>query len=290
MIIFAGCGSKDSKTVTNYVTNNVTTIVTNEIVKEVPKEVEKIVNVPTDIPDEYVWAYKFLQRVKNASPINSDQALFGMKDVKVTYIISEALKQVVSEDEVKAKFELTLRRNNIPINPDSPNTVTLTIDGFRGDDLTTQDMFYYSFQLSVGEIQTISRAGELHKALIVVWSQGGFYGYAGKNKANEALLGNVEKDGEMFSNDFLSANSKQNKLQRDIYFADTEMQVWQQQLLNIQAGKNYRDITGFDAWGNPVIAAERQPTDADKERIRKNVSECEQAKEKLEDQLRQLAQ
>lgn len=289
-MFLTGCGSKNVEpvtiTVTNDVTKTVTTFVTNTVTHETVKEVP----VPADIPDEYIWAHKFLQRVKNASSVNSDQALFGMKDVKVKYMIDEALKQVVSEDEVKAKFELTLRRNNIPISPDSPNTVTLVINGFRGNDLATQDLFTYSFHLSVWELQTISRAGELHNAVVGVWNSGDFYGYAGKNKANEALLRNVEKDGEMFSNDFLSANTKQNKLQRDIYFADTEMQVWQQQLLNIKAGKNYRDITGWDAWGNPVIAAERQPTDADKERVRMNFSKCLQTKGKMEEQLRQVAQ
>jgi hypothetical protein len=290
IMFLTGCGSKNvepvTNTVTNYVTKTVTTLVTNTVTHETVKEVP----VPAEIPDEYIWANKFLQRVKNASSVNADQALFGMKDVKVTYMIKEDLKQVVSEDEVKAKFELTLRRNNIPINPNSPNTVTLVINGFRGDDLQTQNLFFYSFRFSVYETQTISRAGELHNAVVCVWNSGDFYGYAGKNKANEALLGNVEKDGEMFSNDFLSANSKQKKLEREIFFADTEMQIWQQQLLNIKAGKNFRDITRWDAQGNPVMSAEQQPTDADEKRVGMNVSKCMQTEGKLEDQLRQLAQ
>ena len=36
-----------------------------------------------------------------------------------------------------------------------------------------------------------------------------FLGYAGKLKANEAILETVEKQAEQFANDYLSANPKQ---------------------------------------------------------------------------------
>jgi hypothetical protein len=152
------------QTVMETVTNIVLNAVTNQVLREVPQEVERIVKVPADIPDEYIWAAKLLKRLNNATSITQDQLLFGMKDVKAAYMISEPLKEVVSEEEVKARFELVLRRNNIPINLASRNTVTLTINGFRGNDLATQDLYVYSFRVTVYDTQAVARDGAFHGA------------------------------------------------------------------------------------------------------------------------------
>ncbi len=206
-IIFAGCDSKDDKIVTNYITNNVTTVVTNEIVKEIPKEVEKLVNVPAEIPPEYIVAKNLYDKMTNATTVSSDQILFSMKDVKVNCILDSAVQQVISPDEVKAKFELALRRNNVSINPNSPNIVTFSIEGFF--DAATGQLLCYFINTTVCENQWVFRNGNCHMSLVIVWNKGDSYGTVGKSKANEALLNEVEKRAEIFANDFLSANPKQ---------------------------------------------------------------------------------
>jgi hypothetical protein len=64
-------------------------------------------------------------------------------------------------------------------------------------------------------------------------------------------------------------------LQEKDHFARTEGQCWEQALLNIKAGKTFRDITGFDPkTGRPIMSEERQPTDRDEIRINNNLAAC----------------
>jgi len=194
--------------VTQIVTNTVTMIntVTNEVVKEVPKEVEKIVEVPAKIPQEYVAAMDLWQKMTNASFTPLEQVLFRMTNVNVICELDYAMQQVTSEDEVKAKFELTLRRNDVPIDPHSPNIVYLTITGFL--DPATPTTLCYAILCRVAERQWIFRWGECHLATVIVWNKGQSHGTVGKYKANEALLKEIEKCAEIFANDYLSANPK----------------------------------------------------------------------------------
>jgi hypothetical protein len=41
--------------------------------------------------------------------------LFGMKDIQVQIYCDNKVKDLVSEDAMRTKFELTLRKNNVPI-------------------------------------------------------------------------------------------------------------------------------------------------------------------------------
>ena len=187
-------------------TNTVSTTVTNEVIKEVPKEVEKIVKVPAEIPPEYINALNFYQTMTNAPTISENDRLFEMKDVQVVYKISDAIKQVTSEEEVKAKFELTLRRNNVPINPNSTHTLFVTISGFF--DAANNALLCYDFDCRVYESQWIFRNNTVRFGTVSVWGKGSKYGTVGRTKADEAILGDTESYAEMFANDYLSANQK----------------------------------------------------------------------------------
>lgn len=168
---------------------------------------EKILKVPAEIPQEYIQAAQVVSNFDNADFVKRDQVLFGMKDVNIQYTLGDDIKRVVSEDEVKSKFELTLRRNNVPLNPKSINTVWVTVDGFFGDATATQLILTHSISVDVSEIRTLIRFREMHKATIIVWHQN-FFGMVGKANANKGLLDSVEKQAELFANDFLSANPK----------------------------------------------------------------------------------
>ena len=210
MVIFAGLyffnpkTTIQTQTVTKVITNTVTNTVTNEVVKEV----EKIVNVPAEIPEGYIIAWNLYKKFNAATKervASSDQLLFNMKDVRAVCYLDTSAKECVSEDEVKAKFELTLRRNNVPINPKSTNTVSIEIDTIINPN-TSLVCFFVTCE--VIESQLVFREGVFHPGTIRLWRQDGF-GTVGKIKANEALLGEVEKQAELFANDFLSANPKQ---------------------------------------------------------------------------------
>jgi len=67
------------------------------------------------------------------------------------------------------------------------------------------------------------------------------------------------------------------ELQNKDYLARTEGRAWEQALLDIKAGKEFRDITGFDANGNPTFSQPRPATDRDEIRVTSNLTACIQA-------------
>jgi len=209
MLVFATLYFFNPKTVNvvQTVPNNVTNVVVNTVTNEVVKEVEKIVKVPAAIPEEYIRAKYTVSNFDNADPIIYGQLLFGMKDVQVIYTLSDIVKKVVSEDEVKSKFELTLRRNNITISPNSSNQVVVNVAGFWGVPPISEAILTHDISVDVCEYQTLRRGEQIHKAFISVWHRN-FYGFVGRDNANKYLLENVEKQAEIFANDFLSANPK----------------------------------------------------------------------------------
>ena len=67
------------------------------------------------------------------------------------------------------------------------------------------------------------------------------------------------------------------ELQTKDYLARTEGRAWEQALLDIKAGKEFRDITGFDANNNPIYSKPRPATDRDEIRVTSNLNACIQA-------------
>jgi len=164
--LFTGCdsgGGQTAKVITQTVTNFATIFVTNTVI---------FTNeISSPIPTEYSSAYRIATNFAAATPVAHDKVLFQMKDIRTSFFLEDAVKQFVSEDEAKAKYELTLRRNGIAINSSSQNAITVTINGSE-------------------------------------------FGRVGKLKAEDAILDRVEKDAELFANDFLSANPKNNEAQK----------------------------------------------------------------------------
>jgi hypothetical protein len=84
-------------TVTNFITNAVAGTVTNQV------------KVPAEIPSEYTYAMRLFQKMTNASYASTGELLFDMKNVHAVCVLGDEVKQLATDDEVKAKFELTLR-------------------------------------------------------------------------------------------------------------------------------------------------------------------------------------
>jgi hypothetical protein len=63
-----------------------------------------------------------------------DDCLKGITNISISYVFSDAIKQTILEDQAKAKFELSLQKNGIPIDPNSPNELLVEINGFYSHD------------------------------------------------------------------------------------------------------------------------------------------------------------
>lgn len=75
------------------------------------------------------------------------------------------------------------------------------------------------------------------------------------------------------------------KTQTDAHFYSKEAEYLRQQLINIKQGKPWHPLIKWDDNGNPVIGAERQPSEGDEEAVRMAMSQCinavQQSKTKL---------
>jgi hypothetical protein len=248
----------------------------------VPKEVQKIVQVPADIPQNYIYGDIFLKSVRNA-PItkSTGQNLFAMDDVKVMYILDDTIRRTLLEDDVKAKFELTLRNNGVPVSADSKNTITLSLTGFYD---RTATLLCYALNVHLYESEIIIRNGELRKGVVGVWSTDGVHGIVGKEIATDPLLKTIVNSAEVFANAYLSANPKGSKIERDLNFANLELLCWETQLSNVKAEKDWTPFRGWDAYGLPVYGNALPASNDAAEQIRERISEATQIRDRLKKQ------
>ena len=79
-------------------------------------------------------------------------------------------------------------------------------------------------------------------------------------------------------------------LQSKVYFANVEGQAWKQQLLNIRAGKPFRDVVGFNENGTPKLGDERPPTDEDDIRLSNNLAKCMSMAQQRQGELQAIPQ
>ncbi|MDP3069273.1 MAG: hypothetical protein Q8N18_03245 [Opitutaceae bacterium] len=182
--------------------------VVREVVKVVPKEVERIVErrieVPAEIPEIYKKALSFREAVLNAKTASAKEALTGVTSVSVEIHLTDDIKNLISESEIRTKFEINLRRSGVPISEKSDYTLVYYQDGFtRGNPTLT-----YSFSTSLTEFALLARDGgpKFHRN-VAVWRSGNF-GTVGVSKAREALLAAAESAAEEFANDWLAMNPK----------------------------------------------------------------------------------
>ncbi len=204
-----GCNTFPTQTVKNEIVTNYSTlyltnvivltntlVVTNEVIKEMQTWA---------IPNDFVAGQQLLAQMTNATVVNEAESLFKLQAVRVDYGFSQTAKDVLSTDTIKAKFELTLRNNGVPMNPNAPDTLLVSIEAFYDDD--RENILCYSIHYEVSGLQWIMRNGEWHRAIVTIWTKGS-YGTVGKLKASDALEQTITKGAEVFANDYLNANPK----------------------------------------------------------------------------------
>jgi hypothetical protein len=204
------------QTVTQMITNGLVQWMTNTVVKEVeiPKIVEKVVEktveVPAAIPKEYQDALSLSRKIGLAklAEKNSDFLAKG-EPLHIDYVIGDEIKGLITTDEVKAKFELVLRRNNVPVTSKvSINQINISIAGINNHDLS-YIIYSTSFSLKSGGYAFLDE-----RAVFVVgtvWDFAGSYGTQLRSDFKSKMLQNVESAAEIIANAWLEANSTTGK-------------------------------------------------------------------------------
>lgn len=177
-------------------------------IKEVPRDVEKIVEqrveVPAKIPEIYETALAFREKFLTAKLVLQKEALAGVESVSVAIDLADDVKKIVSESEIRTKFEITLRRSGVPINEKSRFTLAYTQDGFTKGNPTLA----YSITTALQEAVVGFRNGDPGlQRYIATWTSV-YYGTVGVSKAREALLSQAESAAEEFANEWLAMNLK----------------------------------------------------------------------------------
>jgi hypothetical protein len=178
-----------------------------EVIKEVPKEVEKIVEkkveVPAEIPELYKTALSFMEKFRSTKLVSQKDSLAGVDSVSVAITLADDVKKIISESEVRTKFEITLRRSGVPIDENSRFTLSYYQDGFTRDGPT----LIYSFSTALEELVVAFRDGPAMRRIVGTWRRGN-YGTVGISKARDALLSDAESAAETFANEWLAMNAK----------------------------------------------------------------------------------
>lgn len=182
-----------------------------EVIKEVEKEVQ--VEVPAELNEYQQLAIRFAANYLSAPRVSDlDEVFYGISSFNTKVILGEEVKKVVSEERLRNKLELILRRNGVTIDPESYYTLTFYVEGFWDKD---EIRLTYKYDLNLLEYVVLARNGDLRRSPTYTWNTGTF-GYAGKTIAEKTMLENVESVAEAFSNRYLKIMDKEKrKIEQD---------------------------------------------------------------------------
>lgn len=151
-------------------------------------------------------AIDFRDRFFNARLIETpDDALYKLDAVQVGVSVDDAIKKLVSEERVRNKFELILRKDGIKIDQKAPVFLNLTVEGLWSKG--TMAFLVYTPRIQLQEVVVVGRKGDMRQVVATLWERGS-YGFAGRQVAEDAILKSVESLGEEFANKYLAAQQK----------------------------------------------------------------------------------
>jgi hypothetical protein len=175
-------------------------------VKKVTKEVTKEVEVPAKLTAEQQAAIVFWDRFRSAEFIKTaDDALYKLDSVNIQVSLNDAIKKMVSEDRVRNKFELILRKHGVKIDENAVVSVYIMIEGLWSKQPVA--FLVYTPRIQLNQFVVVARNGDLRRVLATVWQKGS-YGFAGSQVAEGAILESVQSMGEEFANKYLAAQEK----------------------------------------------------------------------------------
>ena len=173
-------------------------------VRKVLKEVE----VPAELTYSQRTAINFTDHYQSARPIKAqDETLYKLDSVRVNVSINEAVEKVVSDDRIRNKFELILRKHGIKIAEKALVSVDLTIHGLWSGDNPGVGFLAYAQRIGLNQWLVVERRGDFRRAVAQLWKQE-IIGFTNNQKAEGQILDGVESIAEAFANKYLAAQQK----------------------------------------------------------------------------------
>ena len=172
----------------------------------VEKVVEKKVEVPAEIPPLHEHALQKLVAEVGAEFADEKTCFSGLGGIEVSVGMDEDAEEILSKQRAKDKFELTLRRYDVPLSDSSNPYLALDIQALWNEEKT---FAVYTMSVSLIEPLIFYRdnkpSRKPHRRYVALWEKANF-GFAGKNVAREAFLRYIEENAERVANLYLSAN------------------------------------------------------------------------------------
>lgn len=180
-----------------------------EKVKEVSVDRTKEVEVPAKLTDEQRRLLDYGTKVWNRPLITDpDAVLYTIPAFKVGVYVDDRIKDTVSDERVRNKFELTLRKSHINIDSTAVVDLWVVVDAKWDDNKT---FAIYTVQLKASDRAMLERNGDMRDAKVTFYHQY-FYGYAGKTKVAENVLDAVDQLAEEFANKYLAVQAAEQKM------------------------------------------------------------------------------
>lgn len=186
-------------------TKEVVKEVPREVIKEVPREVIKQVEVPAKLTLEQQLLIDNAMRFWTAPWLtNRDDVFGGVGSVNLQLGIDDAIKKVLSEEQIRNRVELILRQSRIRMDADATASLLMAWEGFWNEDDT---ILTFTTSISLHESVFLTRGTNVWRHFASTWRSNG-YARVGRMKAQEALLRNVSEYVEEFANKFLAAHER----------------------------------------------------------------------------------
>jgi hypothetical protein len=159
--------------------------VPKEVIKEVPVEVVKEVEVPSELSAEEEFLIDYAIEHLNAVELDADEdCLYGLDAFAVNVLADPRLRDIISIETIRNRFELMLRRSGIRTDRTSSHSLNLVVEGYVEPD---NGQIVYSFSIKVTEPVVLEHGDEFRIATVVLWEQSGF-GLAIRKLARQAIL------------------------------------------------------------------------------------------------------
>ena len=172
-----------------------------EKVKEVPKEV--IREVPVQLTDAEKAALEFSSNYVAAPNLASlDDALYKLDAINVRVNLREDVKKVISEEQIKTRYEAVFRGRGIRLDDRSPYWLGISYDGCWNDNL-----LIYGVHMELYDSVTIDRGGDLRRTYAIVWAHDDL-GYSIRDQAPSVILSNVDTNAEVFAGRYLAVQAR----------------------------------------------------------------------------------
>lgn len=188
-----------------------------EVVKEIPVEVVKDVsnefieeqempinlNDPQEVMITLAKRYVYAPRIKERNEI-----FYGINSLKTRVILDDEVKELITEESVKDRLELNLKKRGIQIDEGSPQAVIIAISGMWNQ---TKMALVYQYELVLVDYVVLNRDGDMRGAVIDAWKTSGF-GLTGSSMSiRDHIIECIDEVSETLANGYLETVEKEKK-------------------------------------------------------------------------------